>query len=208
MTDTIGSIIIRNDPVLEPEPFLLNLCPMDARGHAEAQFSKYTPMDRAEGGYWASSFTIHSRELILKELYENALGRIIEVWGYGLEPDFEARIEEIVFVLPPDRFTIGLRTLGNKAHMRADLDGDGEVDRSTIIEHDESQDLYGIAEGVMSGGQLASESVADQTIESLINLRALPTTLRIVIESSITMIFVDIIDAPFILFFDTLKFKI
>ena len=174
MTDTIGSIIIRNDPVLEPEPFLLNLCPMDTLGHAEARFQKYTPLDRAEGGYWAASFTVLAREIILKELYENALGRTIEVWGYGLEPDFEGRIEEIVFVLPPDRFTIGLRTLGNKAHMRADLDGDGEVDRSTVIEHDESQALYGIADSVMSGGQLAGESVADQTIQSLINLRALP----------------------------------
>ena len=174
MTDTIGSIIIRNDPVLEQEPFLLNLCPMDTLGHAEARFQKYTPLDRAEGGYWAASFTVLAREFILKELYENALGRVVEVWGYGLEPDFEGKIEEIVFVLPPDRFTISLRTLGNKAHMRADLDGDGEVDRSTVIEHDESQGLYGIAEGVMSGGQLSGESVADQTIQSLINLRALP----------------------------------
>jgi len=174
MTDTIGSIIIRNDPVLEPEPFMLNLCPMDTLGHAEARFQKYTPLDRAEGGYWAASFTVLAREIIVKELYENALGRTIEAWGYGLEPDFEGRIEEIVFVLPPDRFTIGLRTLGNKAHMRADLDGDGEVDRSTIIEHAESQALYGIADGVMSGGQLSGESVADQTIQSLINLRALP----------------------------------
>ena len=174
MKDTIGSIIIRNDPVLAPSPFLLNLCPMDTLGHAEARFQKYTPLDRAEGGYWAASFTVLAREVILKELYENALGRTIEVWGHGLEPDFEGRIEEIVFVLPPDRFTISLRTLGNKAHMRADLDGDGEVDRSTVIEHAESQDLYGIADGVMSGGQLSGESVADQTIQSLINLRALP----------------------------------
>jgi len=174
VTDTIGSIIIRNDPVLEQEPFLLNLSPMDTIGHAEARFQKYTPLDRAEGGYWAASFTVLARELILKELYENALGRVVEVWGYGLEPDFEGKIEEVVFVLPPDRFTIGLRTLSNKAHMRADLDGDGEVDRSTIIEHAESQDLYGIADSVMSGGQLSGESVADQTIQSLINLRALP----------------------------------
>ena len=174
MTDTIGSIIIRNDPVLEPEPFMLNLCPMDTLGHAEARFHAYTPLDRAEGGYWAASFTVLAREITLKELYENGLGRMIEVWGYGLEPDFEARIEEIIFSLPPDKFTIGLRTMGNRAHMRADLDDDGEVDRSTIIEHEESQDLYGIAEGVMSGGQLSGESVADQTIQSLINLRALP----------------------------------
>ena len=73
MTDTIGSIIIRNDPVLDSAPFLLNISPMDTRGYADARFQKYTPMDRAEGGYWAVSFSIHARETILKELYENAL---------------------------------------------------------------------------------------------------------------------------------------
>jgi hypothetical protein len=159
---------------MDYEDFLLNISPANTPGYAEARFDSYAPMDRAEGGWWACSFVIRARELILKELYENALGRHVEVWGYGLEPDFEGRIEELVYVLPPDRFTINLRTLANKAHMRADLDGDGEVDRSDVFENTESQDLYGTAEGVLSGGQLSGSSVADQTIQSLIDLRALP----------------------------------
>ena len=174
MTATIGSIIISGNPVLDYEDFLLNLSPAETPGYAEARFSNYAPLDRAEGGWWACSFIIHARELILKELYENALGRHVEVWGYGLEPDFEARIEELVYILPPDQFTINLRTLANKAHMRADLDGDGEVDRSNVFQNAVSQALYGISEGVLSGGQLSGSAVADQTIQSLIDLRALP----------------------------------
>ena len=174
VTGTIGSIIISNDPVIGYEDFLLNISPMDTPGYAEAKFHNYTPIVRAEGGYWAATFTVHARENILKELYENALGRRVEVWGYGLEPNFEGRIEELVFVLPPDRFTKNLRGLSNKAHMRADVDGDGEVDRTSVIENEESQNLYGIAEGVMSGGQLSGVAVADQAIQSHVNLRALP----------------------------------
>jgi len=174
MTGAIGSIIISGNPVTDYEDFLLNLSPTDAPGYAEARFSNYAPLTRAEGGWWATTFAVFARELILKELYENALGRDVEVWGYGLEPNFEGRIEELVFALPPDRFTKSLRTLANKAHMRADVDGDGEVDRSTVIENTESQGLYGTAEGVMSGGQLSSSLVADQTIQSLVDLRSLP----------------------------------
>lgn len=171
----IGSIVIRADPVKNPAPYLLNLSPMGLRGYAEARFENYSPQDRAEGYYWSAVFRIYSRETILKELYENGLNRIVEVWGYGLEPDFEGYIEEIVFNLPPDQFTISLRGVSNKAHMRADTDDDGTVDRSDVIESTESQTLYGEFEGVLSGGQLESSGVADQAVQSHINLRGLPS---------------------------------
>lgn len=171
---TIGSIVIKNDPVKEPETFLLNLAPVMTRGWAMARFSDYKPTDRAEGWYWGASFTVRAHENVLKELFENGLGRHVEVWGYGLEPDFEARITEIVFTLPPDRFIISLRNMANTAFMRADTDDDGVVERSTSLSNAESVALYGTVEGVLSGGELASSAVADQAIQSLIDLRALP----------------------------------
>ena len=170
----IGSIVLAADPVKRPDAYLLNLAPPDARGHAEARFDAYAPVDRAEGGYWGAGFQVLGSENILKELYEIGLGTHVEAWGFGIEPDFEGRIEEITFNLPPDLFTISLRTMANKAHMRADVDDDGVVERSVAIENTDSQDLFGTAEVVMAGGELSSGNVADQTVQGHINLRGLP----------------------------------
>jgi hypothetical protein len=171
---TIGSVIIRNDPVIEPERFVLNLSPANGRSFARARFSALRPSDRAEGGYWGLSFRIHAREVILKELFENGLGRLVEVWGYGLEPDFEGWIDEIIYTLPPDVFPISLRGIANKVHMRADTDGDEVAERSTTIENSTSQNLYGIFDRVLGGGALSGSAVADQTVQQYVDLRSFP----------------------------------
>lgn len=173
-TVSIGTIIIRNDPVKEPERFVLNLAPRNTRGYAEARFFSYRPGDRAEGGYWGLTFNIQARELILKELFENGLGRLIEAWGCGLYLDFEGWIDEIIYTLPPDRFRKSLRGIANKAFMRADTDGDEIAERSTVIENTDSQDDFGIFDRVLSGGVLSGSSVADQTVQQYIDLKAFP----------------------------------
>jgi hypothetical protein len=171
---TIGSITIRNDPVKNPEDFILSLSNVKSNGYGEARFGNYRPQDRAEGGYWMSSFTIYAREHILKEMFENGLGRYVEVWGYGLEPDFEGRIVELTFNYPPDQFTNSLRNLANYALMRADTDADGEVERSTAIENTNSQNIYGVYDAIMSGGELDNSGIADQAVQQHVDLRAFP----------------------------------
>lgn len=166
-----GSVIIRNDPVKAPERYLLNLAPMEARGYAEARYDRPAPRKRAEGYYWAFSIRVMARELILKELYENGLNRHVESWGFGLTNNFEGYIEEMVFSYYGNMFTKTLRNLANKAWMRADTDGDDVAERTTEIESSDSQDDYGIWEKVLTGGVM-SDTVADQTIQQWIDLRA------------------------------------
>jgi hypothetical protein len=171
---TVGSIIISGDPVKLPERFLLNLTPASARGHSKARFSNYKPSDHAEGGHWTVSFRVQARENILKELFENGLNRLVEVWGYGLEPDFEGLIDDLVFVLPPDTFRKSLRNMANKVLMRADTDDDEIAERSTAIENTDSQDAFGIFDQILGGGVLTSVGVADQAVQQYVDLRGLP----------------------------------
>jgi len=168
----IGSIILRHDPVLKWERYLKTLVPLGDRGPCEMYFSAYRAEDRAEGGLYSLSFQVAARENLLKELYENALGRMVEAWGYGLEPDFEGRVVEVVFNLPPDRFTISLDLMTNKTWMRADIDDDGVVERTTTIENTDSQARYGISEAVLGGGEVQGLAVGDQAIQAYIDLRA------------------------------------
>jgi hypothetical protein len=155
--------------------FLLNLVHRDTSpGFSDATFLNFTPEERAEGGLHSVRFEMYGRLTTLKEMFERALGRWVEVWGYGLELEFEGIITEAIFNLPPDRFTNTLEPVANKGVMRADLNADGVVDRSTTIQNAASQEQYPISDLVLGGGQVEGLVVADQTIRQYINLRALP----------------------------------
>jgi hypothetical protein len=137
-------------------------------------FSDYRPSYQSEGWFHSASFRVHARENVLKELYANGLGRMVEVWGYGLKQHFEGRVVEVVFNLPPDQFTKTLDQIGNRTFMRADVDGDGAVDRSTVLQNTDSQGKYGTTDLVISGGQIEGLSVADQAVQAFLDLKAFP----------------------------------
>jgi len=154
--------------------FHLNLVHENAPGFADAVFSDFTPEDHAEGGYYSARFKIRARLNVLKEIFERGLGRWVEAWGYGLEPEFEGMITEMTYNLPPDRFTISLDPVVNKGLMRADLDGDGDVDRSTLLENTISQERYPISHLVLGGGEVQGNPVADAAVQQYLDLRAFP----------------------------------
>ena len=128
----------------------------------------------AQGWFHSCSFRVYGRENLLKELYANVLGRMVEVWGYGLKQYFEGRVREVVFNIPPDRYTKTMDQVANKTWMRADYNGDGLVDRTTVLQNTDSQGKYGIMDMVISGGEVQGLNVADSAVQALLDLRGFP----------------------------------
>ena len=152
---------------------MLTLSPMDALGLgiSEAYFTDYQPQDRSEGGHHGLKFEVHGRPNLLKEMFEQGLGRHVEAWGNGFQQDFEGYIHEITYNVPPDRFTISLENMVNKIWMRTDYDGDGDVERSTELTDTDSDARYKTKELVLSGGETEGLSVADQAVQTVVENR-------------------------------------
>jgi hypothetical protein len=137
-------------------------------------YDHYDSEDAAKGRFGPISFTLHGPQTVLKEMAENGLGRQVQVWGYGLEVEFEGMVWEMGLVLDEDRLDTGLDTMVNKAKMRADYDGDGDPERSTDISNEDSQERFGTKEEILLGGELSSLSVADQAVQTWINRKGFP----------------------------------
>lgn len=165
---TPGSINITRNPVTLWEDFNYSVNP--------SMFSGYKDDDRADGGFWGSSFKIHDREVILREMFERGLGRDIKAWGYGLTPLHEGMVYEMVYNLPPDQYVTTLASVLNKIWMRSDYDGDNQVERSTELSSVASIARFGTIERVVSGGQLEGLTVADQAVQTYLDIRAWPKT--------------------------------
>jgi hypothetical protein len=172
---SIGSIFVKHNPVTLHERYLMNLSPLaDGPGFMDATFDEYRPAERAEGGFWGISFRVFSRENVLKELFQNGLGRHVEAWGQGLLQDFEGYIDEVTFNLPPDQFSISLENMANQMWMRADTNADGVVERTTTKTSAESQTRFGIKELILSGGEIIGLATANQAVQTFIDLKAFP----------------------------------
>jgi hypothetical protein len=172
---TVRSITIRHNPVTAHEQYLLNLASVEeAPPHGGTYFTGYLPSDRADGGFWSTSFQVTGRLNLLRELFQNGLGRHVEAWGDGLQDDFEGYIHEMSFHFPPDLFTISIENMANKIWMRADTNADGAAERTTAKSNAESITRYGTKELVLSGGELVNSTTADQAVQAFIDLRAFP----------------------------------
>lgn len=174
---SIGSIFIKHNPVTAWESYVLNVAPAEkARHPIEAIFTDYAPEDRVDGGYWVASFKLHARSNLLKEMYENGLGRLVEAWGYGLQQDFEGQIYRMRYVLWPNEYVKSLENVLNKIHMRTDYDADGAVERTTELTNADSDARFGTKQLVLSGGETEGLSVADQAVQQFIDYRAWPSS--------------------------------
>ena len=171
---TVGSIILRSDPVKRWEHYARTLHPIGSVGPCELYFDDYKPNLQAQGWFHGASFKVYARENLLKELYANALGRMMEAWGYGIKQYFEGRVVEVVFNLPPDRFTKSLDDVSNNTWMRVDYDGDGVVDRTTVLQNVASKAKYGIMDLILAGGEVEGLNVGDQAVQAFLDLRSSP----------------------------------
>lgn len=166
---SVESLIIQANPVTAWESFRAFAAP-----GAEYSFSDYSSSEHAEGGFWSCAFDLEARENLLLEMFKNGLGRHVEAWNDRLGQDFEGVIWAMTLVLPPNRYSVSLDLVENKMWMRADIDADGEVERTTVLEDLASQGRFGIMEGVLSGGEAPSLAVADQAVQIFLDLRSWP----------------------------------
>jgi hypothetical protein len=163
----VGSIVIKHNPVTLWERFILTLSP------EEAKFNNYQQEDR-DGGYYRASFNVFFDPVASAEFLENGLGRHIEVYDTQSILAFEGFIFEIVRDAGGTLSSVSLQNTINRMVMRADYDDDQVVERGTTLSNTESQAKYGIKDGVLSGGELSSLSVADQTAQQYLDWRAFP----------------------------------
>ena len=164
-----NSIVIRQNPVLTWERFSKTL--LAARG----DFTGYQDDDRAMGGFWSCAFTYRDAPYRLYDMFNNGMCREVVAYGYGMRVLHEGLICEMVLNAPPDRLTTSIKTVFNQMWMRSDHDDDGESERSTALENTRSQGRHGIRERIMTGGQINSLSVADQAVQTLLDVRGWPS---------------------------------
>ena len=163
----IGSIVVRHNPVTLWERFMLTLAPEDGK------FSEYSQEDRT-GGYYRANFNVFFDHVAASEFLESGLGRHVDVYDDQSIKVFEGFIFEIVRDTGKTLSSISLQNTVNKVFMRADHDGDQVTERSTVLQSAESQGRFGIKDNVLTGGEVASLSVADQGSQQYINWRSYP----------------------------------
>lgn len=164
-----NSIVIRQNPVLTWERFSKTL--LAARG----DFTGYQDDDRAMGGFWSCSFSYTDAPYKLYDMFNNGMCREVMAYGYGMSVLHEGLICEMVLNVPPDRLTTTIKSVFNKMWMRSDHDDDGETERSTALENTRSQERHGERERIMTGGQINSLSVADQAVQTILDVRGWPS---------------------------------
>lgn len=171
---TIGSIIIRSNPVTNWENRAYCAIPKESPGLAELTFEEVNPEKRADGGDWSFAFRLFGPEIILKEIFQYGTDRHVEAWGDGLVNAFEGTIDEMVFGFFQDRFVINMDGVTNKGYMRVDYDGDDEVERSTALTNSDSQNRFGTITQVAQGAEVEGLTVADQAMQTALNWSGFP----------------------------------
>jgi hypothetical protein len=170
-----GSILIRHNPVTEHEYFCLNVRrPDEYNGGGAPFYGRWNNQQRRRGGYWSASFVLQAPENVLKEMYEHGHRREVRAWDASLDQVFEGMIDEMVFIKGGNRYTSSMRPVVNEIWMRSDHDGDGSPERSTTLQNTDSISRFGTIQKVLSGGEMASLAVADQTTQAWLNRRGLP----------------------------------
>lgn len=152
----IEVIQIGHNPVTAWERFALDLTP----GHYRRHWSDVDIDKRAQGKYWASSFTMHDDRIALMDFFNNGLGREVRKYNSLGDAAFEGQITGMTLSGIGSRpRKISLEPVGNKITVRY-KDAAGTFRRATAQSTD-SQAKYGIIELPLSAGQLTAVSLAD-----------------------------------------------
>jgi len=167
----IASIVIGHNPVALWERFSLTLT-----RHAERNgFSAYNSEQR-RGGFWKASFVISADRAILAEMMRNGLGRNVVAYNEEMGIDFEGYINTMRLMTGVAVAKTTLDTVFNKVWLRYKNTG-GTLVRSVVASDATSQARFGVKERVLSGGEIASSSVADNYASRYVSLRRNPRIL-------------------------------
>jgi hypothetical protein len=170
-----GTIILSQNPATNYERFTKTLFPIDTGKHPA--FSKLKLSKRAEGGFYRCTFDIHAPRELLWALFFGNLTRQVEVSTPDGRICWEGLIVENTFHHGLIDLRLSIKDVYNKIWMRYQITGSGVTSRSAISSNAASYNRYGNKEMVLSGGELETASVANQTCDRALRLARRPAAM-------------------------------
>jgi hypothetical protein len=170
-----GTIILSQNPATNYERFSKTLFSTDTGKHPA--FSKMKLSKRAEGGFYRCTFDIHAHREELFALFFGNITRQVEVSTPDGRVCWEGLIYENTLKLGLIDLRLSIKDVYNKVWMRYQITGSGVTSRSSTSSNAASYNRFGNKELVLSGGELDSAAVANQTCDRALKLSRKPSAM-------------------------------
>ena len=156
------TIVIENNPVNVLESFHQEL--------NQDEFNIQSVITRDMGGFWSAKFSIlEPRRNYALQMLANGPGRSVKFFNEKSIPVWEGFISKVTVDTGAASAFNDVQPVANEVWVRYRDVITGNLTRSTVADHANSQAKYGQKDWVLSGGQLAG-AVADQKAENYLNL--------------------------------------
>ena len=156
------TIVIENNPVNVLESFHQEL--------NQDEFEIQSVISRDMGGFWSAKFNILApRENYALQMLANGPGRSVQFYNEKSIRVWEGFISKVTVDTGAASAFNDVQPVANEVWVRYRDVITGNLTRSTVAIHTNSQNKYGQKDWVLSGGQLAGV-VADQKADNYLNL--------------------------------------
>ena len=156
------TIVIENNPVNILESFHQEL--------NQDEFEIQSVISRDMGGFWSAKFNIlNPRKNQALQMLANGPGRSVKFFNEKSICVWEGFISKVTVDTGAASAFNDVQPVANEVWVRYRDIITGNLTRSTVASHTNSQNKYGQKDWVLSGGQLAG-AVADQKAENYLNL--------------------------------------
>jgi len=156
------TIVIENNPVNILEGFHQEL--------NQDEFNIQSVITRDMGGFWSAKFSIlNPRKNEALQMLHNGPGRSVKFFNEKSICVWEGFISKVVVSTGAASAFNDIRPVANEVWVRYRDFTTGNLARSTVAAHANSQTKYGQKDWVLSGGQLRA-TVADQKAENYMDL--------------------------------------
>ena len=157
-----NTIVIENNPVNILESYHEEL--------NQDQFNIQSVISRDMGGFWSAKFNIlEPRRNYALQMLANGPGRSVKFFNEKSICVWEGFISKVTVDTGAASAFNDIQPVANEVWVRYRDVITGNLTRSTVADHANSQTKYGQKDWVLSGGQLAG-AVADQKAENYLNL--------------------------------------
>ena len=156
------TIVIENNPVNVLESFHQEL--------NQDEFEIQSVISRDMGGFWSAKFNIlQPRKNYALQMLANGPGRSVEFYNEKSIRVWEGFISKVTVDTGAASAFNDVQPVANEVWVRYRDIITGNLTRSAVASHANSQNKYGQKDWVLSGGQLAG-AVADQKADNYLNL--------------------------------------
>lgn len=140
--------------------------------HLAQSMTSYSHSTRANGGWWAASLQFAATPREIEEWYEDGVGRHIEVYSPDGLLVWAGFVDQVAVEYGTLSATVGpLTEVANRTSVvyTPILDPSdllvGAQTVTTVADDEDSQELYGILEESLSGGELLDDGVTDDAAQ-------------------------------------------